>query len=183
MPLLRHDAATFLAGFRFFTEIRMFVDRQTGCFWQDGTRLRRYAFRMNTTWAYACVHAFPCPASLHMTASLPLSFPLLLPPPLPPVIRLFTGTTPTHSLAPGINTEPWQEQESLRPIHSPSLNVRLAGGYVTMIMIMVPFATGCCRLGLLAEFVECPIFTVQGSPSRLFSPNSIIAAVLCHIVS
>ncbi|TWW61542.1 hypothetical protein D4764_04G0001890 [Takifugu flavidus] len=43
---------------------------------------------------------------------------------------LFTGTTPTHSLKPGINAEPWREQESLppvRPIHAPSLKVHLAG--------------------------------------------------------
>lgn len=84
---------------------------------------------------YACVHAFLRPASLHMTASLPLSLSFFPPP--PPVIRLFTGTTPTHSLKPGINTEPWQKQERfppVRPIHGPSLDVRLEGGYVIMIM-------------------------------------------------
>lgn len=78
--------------------------------WRSSSLLLRTLPKHNL---YACVHAFLRPASLHMTASLPLSpsFSPFLPPPPPPVIRLLTGTTPTHSLTPGIDTEPGREQE------------------------------------------------------------------------
>lgn len=182
----RRGGNTLLACVRLFIVIRMFADRSTGCFWRDDARLIcGGAECLNTTCTRVRTPSSVLPPCMWQRPSLFLPLSLYFFPPPPPVIRLFTGTT-TDAL-------PWTGNkhgavENAGEISAGAPHPRSSPGCPSGRRVCCNdngfrFQPAVVVWSFLAEFVECPFFPVQSSPSRLFAPNSLITAVLCRIAS
>lgn len=129
------------------------------------------------------VRAFLRPASLHLTASLPLSLLLLLLSFSPAKHRrtpfsLKTGNKHGSTAGAGLTPPP------VRIIHGPFLDVRLTGGYVKTVIFslsrwLLSLET---RVWIFERFVECRAVMFQRWVSCLLSHSSPMVAVLCDTV-